>query len=119
MACHSSQGVLLGPGSSPPPGRDEGKAQHQQSIAKDRANQRCLHYSDEASLQREDADEEFRQVTNRRLDYTRRRRTKVIAELVGSLADHVGLGWPPLNGGSVEPLSTEDATRSLVLRCIL
>ena len=69
---------------------DEGKAQYQQSIAQDRADQRCLHDSDEAGLQREDADEEFRQVTNRRLDYTRRRRAKVIAELVGSLADHVG-----------------------------
>ena len=69
---------------------DEGKAQHQQSIAQDRADQRCLHQSDEAGLQREDADEEFRQVTNGRLDYAGRRWTKVIAELVGSLADHVG-----------------------------
>lgn len=69
---------------------DEGEAQHQQCIAQDRADQRCLHHSDEAGLKQEDANEEFRQVANRRLDYARRRRAKVIAELVGSLADHVG-----------------------------
>ena len=51
---------------------DEGEAQYQQCIAQDRADQRCLDHGDEAGLQREDADEEFRQVANRRLDYARR-----------------------------------------------
>ena len=53
-------------------------------------DQRCLHHGDEAGLQREDANEEFGQVANRRLDYARRCRAKVVTKLVGSLADHVG-----------------------------
>ena len=68
---------------------DEGEAQHQQCIARiEPISDVCTTVTRPACS--EDADEEFRQVANRRLDYARRRRAKVIAELVGSLADHVG-----------------------------
>ena len=69
------------------PADEECQAEDKQQVGEDRADQGGLDDDDEAGPQREDRDEELRQVAERRLKDPGRRRPEALAELIGPLPD--------------------------------
>ena len=69
------------------PANHEGEAQHEERVGEDRADERRLDHHDEALAQGEEADEELRQVAERRLHDTGRGVPEAGAKVVGRRTD--------------------------------
>ena len=70
-------------GAVPEPAEDEREAQHEEAVGEDGADEGVPHHDDEPGLEREEADEQFRQVAERRLEHAGRTGAQPHAQLVG------------------------------------
>jgi hypothetical protein len=72
------------------PAHREREAEHEDAVREDRSDQGGLDERDQTVVEREEPDEELRQIAERRLDRARARRPEAAAELLGRQPDGAG-----------------------------
>jgi hypothetical protein len=72
------------------PADHEGEAKDEDAVREDRPDQRGLHERDQTVVEREEADEQLRQVPECRLDGACARRSEAATELLGCETDRAG-----------------------------
>ena len=66
---------------------DEGQAEDQQHIRQDRPHEGGFHHTEKPGLEREENDEQLRQISQRRLQYPRGTGSEAVAECFHRTAD--------------------------------